>query len=130
MKIGIAIICTLLMVANTGCKQEHIKELVAEELRIVHADGTDLQVEGCLSPDLEYAVKIEANPVVSGSGYYLPLTVPYLVNGNVFSLVIEKPGYKISPVNLIEGINTISISGSDLSIEVKVISQGDFILVN
>ncbi len=113
----------------TTCKQDHLIQLQAAGIALVNNDGSPLENTLCVSPDQEYAIEIEVKPEFMGGGFFTPITIESMLNGELVTTTFEKPGIKTIPIILHEGNNTASIIDTNISIEIVLILQDDFVLV-
>jgi len=126
MKIKQYYILLLVMIVSFSCS-DHESEITIVPLSIsfVHADGSKITENECISPNVKYGIKIETNYVDQNR----PFRVDYSVNGVVYTMTFTVKTSQVNPITLINGNNAAQIVGSNYKAVLKYIDQGDFELV-
>ncbi|WP_281233897.1 hypothetical protein [Flavobacterium gelatinilyticum] len=97
----------------------------AQSISFVHADGSKIAENECISPNVKYGIKIET----SHADVNRPFRVDYTVNGVVYSMTFTTALSQVNPVTLSNGVNAAQIVGSNHKAVLTYIDQGDFELV-
>jgi len=126
MKIKQYYILLLVMIVSFSCS-DHESEITIVPLSIsfVHADGSKITENECISPNVKYGIKIETNYVDQNR----PFRVDYSVNGVVYTMTFTVKTSQVNPITLINGNNAAQIVGSNYKAVLKYVDQGDFELV-
>ncbi|MFH6951050.1 hypothetical protein ACHRV6_21335 [Flavobacterium sp. FlaQc-51] len=126
MKIKQYYILLLVMIVSFSCS-DHESEITIVPLSIsfVHADGSKITENECISPNVKYGIKIETNYVDQNR----PFRVDYSVNGVVYTMTFTVKTSQVNPITLINGNNEAQIVGSNYKAVLKYVDQGDFELV-
>lgn len=126
MKIKQYYILILVMIVSFSCS-DHEDDMTIESKSIsfVHADGSKIAKNECISPNVKYGIKIETNYVDVNR----PFRVDYSVNGVIYTMTFTVAASQINPVILTNGENAAQIVGSNYKDVIKYIDQGDFELV-
>ncbi|KIQ14493.1 hypothetical protein RT99_21820 [Flavobacterium sp. MEB061] len=114
------------MIVSFSCS-DHESEITIVPLSIsfVHADGSKITENECISPNVKYGIKIETNYVDQNR----PFRVDYSVNGVVYTMTFTVKTSQVNPITLINGNNEAQIVGSNYKAVLKYVDQGDFELV-
>lgn len=96
-------------------------------IKFVYEDGTEIQSDACLSPDVAYAVQIEAQK--NNAGTTQVSKIEYTVNGATFSMSFAAAGTKRNPIVFVNGINSVELVKTAESKEVFFLEQKEFQLV-
>ena len=96
-------------------------------IKFVHEDGTEIQADACLSPDVVYAVQIEAQK--NNAGTTQVSKIEYTVNGATFSMSFAAAGTKRNPIVFVNGKNSVELVKTAESKEVFFLEQKEFQLV-
>jgi hypothetical protein len=126
MKIKQYYILILVMMVSFSCS-DHEDEITIEpqSISFVHADGSKITENECISPNVKYGIKIETNH----ADLYRPFRVDYSVNGVVYTMTFTTTTSQVNPITLINGNNAAQIAGSNYKAVLKYVDQGDFELV-
>jgi hypothetical protein len=106
--------------------------LVPISIKVVYRDGSLINNGDCLSDEDEYAIQIEtidnpSSPAVAVTDGNAPVKqVDYTFNGVIFSMSFTEAGILRTPVNLIDGQNSVQLLETALIDEVRFIIQDDF----
>jgi hypothetical protein len=126
MKIKQYFILILVMIAFFGCSDEEEERIIyPQSISFVHADGSKIDDNECINPNVKYAIKIETNFF----DVKRPFTVDYSVNGVLYTMTFTDTNSRTNPVTLTNGDNSAQIKGSNIKAVLKYIDQGDFELV-
>ncbi|WP_417940459.1 hypothetical protein [Flavobacterium sp. RS13.1] len=124
MKIKQYYILLFVMIVSFSCS-DHEEEITPRSISFVHADGSKITENECISPNVKYGIKIETNLVDSSR----PFRVDYSVNGVLYTMTFTSSTSQVNPVTLTNGDNAAQIVGSNYKAVLKYIDQGDFELV-
>jgi hypothetical protein len=126
MKIKQYSILILFMVVFFGCSHYDDEiTIVPQSISFVHADGSKISENECISPYVKYGIKVETNYVDVNR----PFRVDYSVNGVVYTMTFTSSTSQVNPVTLTNGDNSAQIIGSNYKAVLRFIDQGDFELV-
>lgn len=125
MKIKQYYILAFVMFLFLACSDYEERNIYAKSISFVHADGSKLSENECISPNVKYGIKIETN----FSDINRPFRVDYSVNGVVYAMTFTENTSLVNPITLINGNNAAQIVGTDHKAVLKYIEQGDFELV-
>ena len=125
MKIKQYSILILVMIVFFGCSDQDEITIRPQSISFVHADGSKIAENECISPNVNYGIKIETNYVDQNR----PFRVDYSVNGVVYTMTFTVKTSQVNPITLINGNNAAQIVGSNYKAVLKYVDQGDFELV-
>ncbi|SHN19466.1 hypothetical protein [Flavobacterium pectinovorum] len=125
MKIKQYSILILVMIVFFGCSDQDEITISPQSISFVHADGSKIAENECISPNVKYGIKIETNYVDQNR----PFRVDYSVNGVVYTMTFTVKTSQVNPITLINGNNDAQIVGSNYKAVLKYVDQGDFELV-
>ena len=125
MKIKQYSILILVMIVFFGCSDQDEITIRPQSISFVHADGSKITENECISPNVKYGIKIETNYVDQNR----PFRVDYSVNGVVYTMTFTVKTSQVNPITLINGNNAAQIVGSNYKAVLKYVDQGDFELV-
>ncbi|WP_163411211.1 hypothetical protein [Flavobacterium ajazii] len=125
MKIKQYYILTLVMFLFLACSDIEERTIYAKSISFVHADGSELSENECISPNVKYGIKIETNFVDINR----PFRVDYSVNGVIYAMTFTVNTSQVNPITLTNGDNAAQIVGTDHKAVLKYVDQGDFELV-
>lgn len=125
MKIKQYYILILVMIVSFSCSDQDETVIVPQSISFVHADGSKIAENECISPSVKYGVKVETNYVDANR----PFRVDYSVNGVVYTMTFTASTFQINPITLTNGENSAQIVGTNYKAILKYIDQGDFELV-
>ncbi|WP_269235997.1 hypothetical protein [Flavobacterium flavigenum] len=125
MKIKQYYILAFVMFLFLACSDYEERNIYATSISFVHADGSKLSENECISPNVKYGIKIETN----FSDINRPFRVDYSVNGVVYAMTFTENTSLVNPITLINGNNAAQIVGTDHKAVLKYVEQGDFELV-
>ncbi|MCM0667355.1 hypothetical protein [Flavobacterium tyrosinilyticum] len=108
-----------------SCSEHEETPIYTKGISFVHADGTKLSENECISPNVKYGIRIETNFVDINR----PFIVDYSVNGTVYTMTFTTSTSLTNPVVLANGNNTAQIIGSNYKAVLKYVDQGDYELV-
>lgn len=100
-------------------------EIAAKSISFVHADGSKITGNECISPNVKYGIMIETNAVDVDK----PFRVDYSLNGVVYTMTFAVSTSQVNPVTLVNGENVAQIVGTYYKANLKYVDQGDFELV-
>jgi hypothetical protein len=102
--------------------------LTALSIKFVNkADGKEVKLGACVSPDILYAIQIET---LNGSGSVPKVTnIEYIYNGILYVMSFSEAGIGYNPIELVEGKNIVQLLESGLSNEIMYVLQDDFVRV-
>lgn len=86
------------------------------EIVFVYRDGLDIPIGDCINPTTEYALKISAKDNIERA-------VSYQFNGVTYEISILTNDSKLIDIDLIYGVNTANISGSQIVSERYLVSE-------
>lgn len=118
-------ILALVMFLFLSCSEHEETAIYSKSISFVHADGTKLTENECISPNVKYGIKIETNFVDINR----PFRVDYSVNGTTYTMTFTTSTSQTNPITLANGNNTAQIVGSNYKAVLKYVDQGDFELV-
>ncbi|OXB00845.1 hypothetical protein B0A72_18915 [Flavobacterium pectinovorum] len=113
------------MIVFFGCSDQDEITISPQSISFVHADGSKIAENECISPNVKYGIKIETNYVDQNR----PFRVDYSVNGVVYTMTFTVKTSQVNPITLINGNNDAQIVGSNYKAVLKYVDQGDFELV-
>ncbi|MBF4518999.1 hypothetical protein IRZ71_21805 [Flavobacterium sp. ANB] len=126
MKIKQYSILIAVMIVFFGCSHYEDEIVISpQSISFVHADGSKIAENECISPNVKYGIKIETNYVDVNR----PFRVDYSVNGVVYTMTFTVNTSQINPITLTNGDNSAQIIGSNYKAVIKYVEQGDFELV-
>ncbi len=125
MKIKQYYILALVMFLFLACSEHEETPIYTKGISFVHADGSKISENECISPNTKYGIKIETNFVDINR----PFRVDYSVNGVVYTMTFTTATSQVNPITLANGDNTAQVVGSNYKAILKYIDQGDFQLV-
>lgn len=118
-------ILALVMFLFFSCSESEETAIYSKSISFVHADGTKLAENECISPNVKYGIKIETNFVDINR----PFRVDYSVNGTTYTMTFTTSTSQTNPITLVNGNNTAQIVGSNYKAVLKYVDQGDFELI-
>ena len=127
MKIKQYCILIVIVMFFFGCSSDDDHTPVPPKISFVHADGSKIADNECISPSVKYAIKIEINSIYNKKAK--PVRIDYSVNGVLYTMTFSNNGSQINPITLVDGNNMAQIVGSEYKVNLKYIDQGDFKLV-
>ena len=124
----------IIMVVNAGCKSDEnsnpdpdYTSKVVPTIAFVLEDGRTVNSGDCIDPADTYQVAISA---VSTNVKDFPVTVEYTVNDNLARMTFTQSGTKTNPVTLEPGENEARLVKSGTSVNITLVLQEDFELVD
>ncbi|MCP2029851.1 hypothetical protein L1276_005045 [Flavobacterium sp. HSC-32F16] len=118
-------ILAVVMFLFLSCSEREETTIYSKSISFVHADGSIISENECISPNVKYGIKIETNFVDVNR----PFRVDYSVNGVAYTMTFTTVNSQVNPVTLVNGDNAAQIIGSNYKAVLKYVDQGDFELV-
>jgi hypothetical protein len=116
------------IVVLSGCsKEEQFKTIAATSIDFVREDGTALELNECINPNTNYAIKIKTNAV--GDGVFKRTTVEYTLNGVPYVMSFTSDGEQSNPIKLLEGYNKAEIVGTSFKTYIYFNTHNNYELV-
>jgi hypothetical protein len=108
-------------------KEEQFKTINATSIDFVHEDGTALELNECINPNTNYAIKIKTN--AAGDGIFKRTVVEYTLNGVPYVMSFTSDGEQSNPIKLLEGYNKAEIVGTSLKTYIYFNTHNNYELV-
>lgn len=114
-------------VLSSCSKEEQFKTINATSIDFVHEDGTALELNECINPNTNYAIKIKTKS--EGDGVFRRTTVEYTLNGVPFVMSFTSDGEQSNPIKLLEGYNKAEIVGTSFKTYIYFNTHNNYELV-
>ena len=121
------ILITCITVLSSCSKEEQFKTINATSIDFVHEDGTALELNECINPNTNYAIKIKTKS--EGDGIFKRTTVEYTLNGVPFIMSFTSDGDQSNPIKLLEGYNRAEIVGTSIKTYIYFNTHDNYELV-
>lgn len=121
------ILITCITVLSSCSKEEQFKTINATSIDFVHEDGTALELNECINPNTNYAIKIKTKS--EGDGIFKRTTVEYTLNGVPFVMSFTSDGDQSNPIKLLEGYNRAEIVGTSIKTYIYFNTHDNYELV-
>jgi len=139
MKIKSLYIVFILTLLACSKDDDNTRTIVVEEVKVietfnpisitfVYEDGSSIQSDDCISPDLNYAIQIETTK--NNEGNTNVSQIEYTINGALYSMSFSQAGIKRNPIVLVNGKNIAELVSTAVSVELNYTAQDDFELVD
>jgi len=139
MKIKSLYIVFILTLLACSKDDDNTRTIVVEEVKVietfnpisitfVYEDGSSIQSDDCISPDLNYAIQIETTK--NNEGNKNVSQIEYTINGALYSMSFSQAGIKRNPIVLVNGKNIAELVYTAVSVELNYTAQDDFELVD